>query len=359
MERLRPSYDVGILTDGPLVRSLEEKAAEVLGVAHVVAVASCTAGLMLCVQALEVEGTVLLPSFTFSASAHAVAWNGLRPAFADCDPCTFQVDVDDLAGRIDGAGAVMATHVFGAPCEVERLQAMAQAAGIPILFDAAHAFGATRRGRSVGGFGACEVFSLTPTKIVVGGEGGLVTTDDAGLADAVRMGRNYGNPGNYDTRFAGLNARMSEFHAALALESLLDLDPHLERRRWLARRYEAALQCLPGIAWQAIDPADQSTYKDFTITVDEAAFGASRHTVVRALEAEGVDTRSYFCPPVHRHQAYYHLPAVHLPVTDRVAARVINLPIYPDLPDHAPAVIAETLMALHAHAEEALDAVRR
>ena len=331
MHRLRPSYERGVLTNGPLVRELEEAAADRLEVDHVIAVSSCTTGLMLTFRALGPLRTVVLPSFTFSASAHAVAWNGCTPIFAECDPSSFQLDVTDAAARAVGADAVLATHVFGAPCRPEDVEALAAGPGIPAVFDAAHAFGARRRGRPVGSFGTAEVFSLSPTKPVVAGEGGLVATGSAEVAELVRLGRGYGDPGDYDTQLVGLNGRMSELHAALALESLAELDANLESRRRLARRYTDRFDAVPGIRAQRVDDDDASTWKDFTVAVDESEFGVSRDTLVTSLRAEGVDTRCYFDPPVHRQRSHAGDAAVDLPVTDQVAGRVVSLPIYPGL----------------------------
>ena len=161
MARAAPSYDRGVLTNGPLVRELEEAAAAQLQVSEVVAVSSCTAGLMLTLQALELTGDVVVPSFTFSASAHAIAWKGRRPRFVECDPATFQVDAGEVAGAVEDAAAVLATHVFGAPCRPDAI--VAAAGGLPVVFDAAHAFGAVHGPRPIGGFGVAEVFSLSPT----------------------------------------------------------------------------------------------------------------------------------------------------------------------------------------------------
>jgi dTDP-4-amino-4,6-dideoxygalactose transaminase len=350
--RLSPSYKRGMLTNGPLVRDFEELVAERLGVSHVVAVSSCTAGLMLALRVSAPDGPVVLPSFTFSASAHAIAWNGLEPRFVDCDPNSFQVDPVSAAGRVDGAGAVLATHVFGAPCDVEALERIAARAGIPVLFDAAHALGAFRGDRPVGGFGAAEVFSLSPTKVVVAGEGGIVATRDGALADAVRIGRDYGNPGDYDTRFVGLNARMSELHAALALESLAGLDERLVERRRIAERYRNGLAELPGVVAQQVDAHDRSTYKDFTIAVDEDAFGLSRDLVVNALRTDGIDTRCYFSPPLHRQHSYRGVAPYDLPVTDAVSAQVVSLPIYGALTGSQVDTVTSALGALHRHADE-------
>jgi dTDP-4-amino-4,6-dideoxygalactose transaminase len=351
MARVAPSYDKGILTNGPLVRQLEEHMAERLGVRHAVAVASCTSGLMLVLRHLQHGGPVMLPSFTFSASAHAPQWCGLDPVFTECRPDTFQVDVADLRARLDGAGGIVATHVFGAPCQVEQLQDVAAEADLALVFDAAHALGATRQGRPVGGFGDAEVFSLSPTKLVVGGEGGVVATNREDVAEAVRLGRDYGNPGTYDCRFPGLNARMSEFHAAMALESLALLDDHLERRQTLARCYRNLLREIRGVGVQAVDDGDVSTYKDFTIRIDDD-FGVDRDSLVAALAADGIDTRCYFDPPVHAQQAYAHLPAVTLPVTDDVARRVISLPMFARLSVGDAEAVVEVLASLGHHAEQ-------
>ena len=257
----RPSYERGILTNGPLVRELEAQVADRLGVGHVVAV-------VVVHRRADADDPGARPPRATGGDAelHVRGHRPRRgvgrrhPRFAECGTDDFLLDVDDAAARLDGAAAIVATHVFGAPCHPERVEELAAAAGVPVVFDAAHALGATRGGRPVGGFGAAEVFSLSPTKVVVAGEGGLVTTNDAALAERVRIGRDYGNPGDYDTKFAGLNARLSELHAALALESLDDLDEHLARRRQLVgdvsgRRWPPCRACSP----QQLGAGDEST----------------------------------------------------------------------------------------------------
>jgi dTDP-4-amino-4,6-dideoxygalactose transaminase len=355
--RLETSFANGMLTNGGLVREFEARMADRLGVAHAVAVASCTSGLMLALRALRPEGKALMPSFTFSATAHAASWNGLQPVFVDCDAHSFQIDCAAAARQLEGVGVVMATHVSGTPCPTDRVEAMAAEAGIPVLYDAASALGALRQGRPVGSFGDAEVFSLSPTKPVTAGEGGVVTTASAEVAESVRIGRDYGNPGDYDTRFVGLNARMSELHAALALESLDLLDAHLERRIALAEEYRKALDGLPGIGFQSVDHGDVATYKDFTLTVDPDAFGMGRDELGRALRADGIETRSYFSPPVHRQTAYRHLDPVDLPVTDAVASRVLNLPLFTALDPTAISRIADVLGQVHVHAKMIVEQV--
>jgi dTDP-4-amino-4,6-dideoxygalactose transaminase len=354
MRRVAPSYEAGMPTNGPLVAELEERIADRLGVAHIVGVSSCTSGLILTLQAVTNArvGPVVLPSFTFAASGHAVLWNHRAPRFVECDAATFQIDLEHTTDHLAGAAALMATHVFGAPCEPAAVEQRARAAGVPVVFDAAHALGALTNGCPVGGHGDAEVFSLTPTKSLVAGEGGLVATNDTGLAETLRIGRDYGNPGDYDTRFAGLNARMSEMHAAVALESLEIFDETLERRRDLAATYMKYLDAIPGLSFQAVSPGDTSNFKDITITIDASRFGLTRDQLVGVLAAEGIDTRTYFDPPVHRQQAYRDMEMAHLPITDAVAGSVVSLPIYPNLDEHAVELVADAVFAAHVHAEE-------
>ena len=322
-----------VLTNGPTVRRLEERSAEYLGVRHCVAVASCTTGLMLALRASEISGDVIVPSFTFAATAHAVAWNGLRPVFADVDPRTLTLS-PAAAERSIGVrvSAILATHLYGAPADVDGLADVAGRNGISLFFDAAHGFGARRDGRMVGGFGGAEVFSMTPTKTLIAGEGGIIATNDDLLAERCRIGRNYGNPGDYDCRFIGLNARMSELHAALALASFEDLEERIVRRNELATRYRDVLAEVPGIGFPLVREQDRSTYKDLTILVDEAEFGISADELAEALSAEGVETRRYYSPAVHRMRAYRGLAAgVSLPVTDAAARAALSLPLATDM----------------------------
>ena len=361
--RIEGILDSGMLTAGQTVRELEERAADFLEVPHVVAVASCTTGLMLVMQALEATGPVVMPSFTFSATAHAAAWAGGRPIFADVEPTSLTLDVDDATSRLAGASALMATHVYGTPCAVERIDDVAAAAGVAVVYDAAHALGSRRRGRPIGGFGTAEVFSMSPTKVAPAGEGGLVATRDGDLAERVRLARNYGNPGDYDCRVIGLNARMSELHAAVGLASLAELPQRVIRRNELVRIFHERVEGVPGVRIPTVDPADLSTFKDLTLVIDEQLFGLDVSTLSAAVAAEGVDTRRYFYPPVHRQRAYAHLgvpPA--LPVTDALAPRVLTLPLWSHMSDDIVRQLADLVVRCSASAgavQEALAGVRR
>ncbi|HEX6208034.1 MAG TPA: DegT/DnrJ/EryC1/StrS family aminotransferase [Actinomycetota bacterium] len=331
LQDIRGSLEEGVLTNASLVRELERRAAEYLGVRHCIAVSSCTSGLMLALRAAGITGDVIVPSFTFAATAHAVAWNGLRPVFADIDPETLTISPRAVRRAVGiRTGAILGTHVYGTPCAVDELREIADHWGLRLLFDAAHAFGSRHDGTPVGGFGDAEVFSLSPTKVLVAAEGGIIATNDDALAERCRIGRDYGNPGDYDCLFVGLNARMSELHAAVALASLEGLDGRIDERNELAAAYRQALGDLSGVTFPTVPDGERSTYKDFTILVDPGAFGLHPSGLATALEAEGIDTRRYYAPPVHRMQAYRGLADTNggLPATDLASDRVLTLPLW-------------------------------
>jgi dTDP-4-amino-4,6-dideoxygalactose transaminase len=245
--------------------------------------------------------------------------------------------------------AVLATHLYGAPADVEGLAQVAARNGIGLFFDAAHGFGA-RHGRDmIGGFGAAEVFSLTPTKTLIAGEGGIIATNDDLLAERCRIGRNYGHPGDYDCRFVGLNARMSELHAVLALASFEDLGERIARRNDLAGSYRVFLEQLPGITFPVVRDGDRATYKDLTILVNETEFGLSADALREALAADGVETRRYYSPPVHRMRAYRSYADVDLPETNRAAAQALSLPLWTDMTEEHIERLAEAIRRIRMH----------
>jgi dTDP-4-amino-4,6-dideoxygalactose transaminase len=333
------------LTNGAYVRKFEETAAGYLGVAHCVAVSSCTAGLLLVLKALDLRGEVILPSFTFHATAHAVVWNGLTPVFADCDAKTFCVAPEAVRAQVSNAtSAILAVHLFGNPAAIEELEEIAAGLRIPLVFDAAHAFGSSSHDKRVGRFGTAEVFSFSPTKLVVAGEGGLVATRDARLSERLRAARNYGDAGNYNPEVLGVNARMSEINAAMALHGLVGLDARIERRNDIRLRYERKLRDVAGIRFQKVSEGGRSTFKDFSVIVDEKEFGHSRDWLVELLHRENIGARKYFSPPVHRQKLYSAMwDGRALPVTDSVSDGVVSLPIYSSLTDESVDKVCEVI----------------
>jgi dTDP-4-amino-4,6-dideoxygalactose transaminase len=337
------------LTNATFVREIESAAAAYLAVPHCVAVSSCTTGLVLTLRALGLQGEVVLPSFTFHATAHSVLWNSLKPVFVDCDPETFCIDPQAVQARITPKTAgILGVHLFGNPASVMELEEIAASGKVCLILDAAHAFGSKVGGRHIGTFGTAEIFSLSPTKVLVAGEGGLIATRDATLAQRLRAARNYGDAGNYDPELLGLNARMSEFHAALALRGLDGLDARIERRNQIRLHYLRRLEPVPGLSFQEIRPGNRSACKDFGVLVDETAFGSSRDWLFDALQKENIEVRRYFWPPVHRQKLFRELWDVQpLPVTEQISNRVLNLPIYSSLRDEDVDKVCDAVLRAH------------
>ncbi len=351
---VRKIVESRVLTNGPYVREFERRAAEYLGVRNCVAVSSCTAGLMLVLRCSDLSGDVVLPSFTFAATAHAVAWNGLHPVFADIDPETLTLSPAAVARTVGvRTSAILATHIYGTPCDVEGLAKVADRNGVRLFFDAAHAFGSRRLDVPVGVFGDAEVFSLSPTKVLIAGEGGVIATNDNALAERCRVGRDYGNPGDYNCLFVGLNARMSEFHAAMALASLEGLDERIERRNAYADQYREQLSRIQGIDFPEVPRGDRSTYKDFTILVDPHLFGIDADGLGRALAAVGIDTRRYYSPPVHEMVAYRTIGATNadLVATEVAASRVLSLPMWSEMEGGEQSRVVEAIRRIHRFAQ--------
>jgi dTDP-4-amino-4,6-dideoxygalactose transaminase len=349
-------FQSGMLTKGRYLAEFESGLAGYLGVRHAVGVSSCTIGLLLLYKSLGLKGEVIVPSFTFMATVHPLLWNDLRPIFVDAHPDTWNLDPAQVEAAITPrTAAIVGVHVFGNPAAAEQLEEIAVRHGLPLVFDAAHAFGSLYRGAPLGGHGRAEVFSTSPTKPLVTGEGGIVATNDDAVADFLRLGREYGNVGDYDSIFPGLNARMQEFNAVLGLKTLETLEANVQARNALAAIYRKELADAPGIAFQLVALGDRCSYKDLTVMVDEAAFGLSRDALAAALLAEGVDTRRYFDPPVHRHtlyRPYWEQQAGELPVTDRLARQALSLPMYAHLSPDAARQICQAVRRIQRHAAE-------
>lgn len=355
LRRLAAVLGSGMLTNAGQVRELEALAQRLLQAPQAVAVNSCTSGLILVLRALKLTGEVIIPAFTFHATAHAALWNNLRPVFVDCDPHSYNLDPQAVARAVTSrTSAVLAVHIFGAPADISGLQRVCRRHRLKLIFDAAHGFGARYRGRALGGFGDAAVFSMSPTKLATGGEAGIVTTRDEALAQDVRVLRNYGDSGNNDCAVSGLCARLSEANAALAIESLRQLEPNVRRRQKLALRYRARLGKLPGLAFQVIANRDRSCFKDFSILIDPRKFGLNRDELAAALLAENITVRRYFHPPVHRQEAFRGAInfGKNLEHTDRVSSNILSLP----LSSHTPAAhidrISAALRAIHCAAAD-------
>lgn len=348
-------FESGMVTKGKHLQELEESVGGYLGVRHAVAVSSCTLGLLLTYHGLGLTGEVIVPSFTFMATVHPLLWVGADPVFVDVDPDTWNLDPAKVEVAItEKSSAIVAVHNFGNPAPVPELEAVARRHGLKIVFDAAHGFGSLYRGRPVGAFGDAEVFSLTPTKLLIAGEGGIVATNNDELANSIRVGREYGNSGGYDSDFPGLNARMPEFNALLGLRSLAMLEQNARQRNGVARALRDGLGRIPGVSFQRVHTLDRSSYKDFSVLIDAERFGLTRDELAVALRAENVDTRKYYDPPVHAQTAYSRFRPRYrdgLAVTEDLARRSLSLPIWSHMDSATSEGICLAIRRLHYHAE--------
>lgn len=350
----------GMVTKGKHLRAFEEAVAAHLGVRHAIAVSHCTSGLMLTYTCLGLTGEVVVPSFTFMATVSALVWAGLKPVYADVDFKTTNLSPAAAEAAITpDTSAIVAVHNFGNPADIDGLQALADSHDLKLIFDAAHGFGSLYQGKPVGAQGNAQVYSLSPTKLVIAGEGGVVATNDDELAEKIRWGREYGNSGNYDSAFAGINARMPEFNALMGLHSLRKLDAAARRRNEVAGVYHEQLGDLPGLGFQDVRPGNRNSYKDFSITIDPEAFGLSRDELAVALAAENVDTRKYYDPPVHRQTAYAHFAGSRplLDNTELLAAHSLSLPMWSNMDNETAVKICQAIRRIHDFAETVKRAV--
>jgi len=352
----RRILESGMITNSEYVKKLEKAVANYCEVSRCVATGNCTSGLILTLKALGLKnGEVLIPSFTFPATAHAIYWSGLKTRLVDCESETFNINTGDLVEKItDKSKVIMPVHVFGNPCSIESVIDIAEDRGLKVIFDSAHAFGAKYQMKPIGQFGDAEVFSGSPTKAFTTVEGGLVATNNEEIAKKVEIGRNYGQTGDYNCQMPGLSARMSELHAAVGLNLLPYVDRDIRKRNQIASKYKRELGKLAGVRFQEITPNSLSTYKDFGILINKDEFGLSRDELAIALEKENIMTRKYFYPPIHMQDCYPELKAEEnvFPNTDKIANNVLCLPIFSELTDEKVNGITEAITKIHTHARE-------
>jgi dTDP-4-amino-4,6-dideoxygalactose transaminase len=312
---------------GPLVRRFEAMLSEHLEVRNVVCVTNATLGLQLLYRALELQGEILLPSFTFVATAHSALWEGLTPVFCEISPTEHTIDPADVEQRVSAkTAAILGVHIWGQPCPIAALQEIASKRRIPLIFDAAHAFTSSYEGRQIGSFGEAEVFSFHATKFLNTFEGGAISTDSDELAHRLRLMVNFGFSGYDEVSLLGTNAKMSEVPAAMGLASLGGLDQILSRNRDNLMAYRKGLSDVAGV--QLLDLDITSNNCQYAVAVvDEEVTGLSRDSLASLLWAENVRARRYFHPGCHRMEPYRSLlPATELPVTEDVCSRVLVLP---------------------------------
>jgi len=335
------------------LKEFEDALQNYFGVRHAVGLSSCTHGLILSMQALGLRGAeIIMPAFTFSATVHSAYWNGCKIKFADIDE-TFCLSPQKVEEAITPeTKAILAVHMYGNPCDIDALEAIAKKHKLRLIFDCAHALGASYKGRKIGNHGDVEVFSLSPTTLLTTVEGGVAATNNPELAEMLKVDRNYGNNPDYSCVRPGLNARMSEVNAAIGLAQLPDLDTFVANRNRYVQRFKKELAGLSGIKFQKLNPHGISTHKDFGFVV-EKEFGLSRDQLARALDAENIMTKFYFYPPMHKLDAYKDIAKWRdLSMTEHVSGNIICLPIYNFMEDSQIDMICDAVKNIYEHREQ-------
>ena len=331
MDRLNDILDRRWLTNnGSYVQELEQRLASMLDVKHCITVCNGTIGLEIAIRALGLKGEVIVPSFTFVATPHALLWQGVTPVFCDIDAQTHNIDpavVEKLITPI--TSGIVGVHVWGRPCMIETLQDMARRYHLKLLFDAAHAFGCSYDSRMIGGFGDAEVFSFHATKFFNTFEGGAVTTNHDSLAEKIRLMKNFGFAGYDKVVQIGTNGKMTEIAAAMGLTGMESLDAFLAATHQNYKMYHEYLSDTPGMVPVRYDENQKNNYQYIVYEVDQDIAGISRDTLLQILHAENIIARRYFYPGCHMMEPYRSLfpnAGLTLPHTEYVVQRAISLP---------------------------------
>lgn len=330
MEQVNNILDSRWLTNGgPYVQEFEKRVAEIAGVEHCIAMCNATVALEIAIRALDMSGQVIVPSFTFIATAHALQWQEITPVFCDIDPQTHTLDPEKVEQLITPeTTGIIGVHLWGNHCDIEGLTNISRKHGLKLMFDSAHAFGCTYEGRPIGSFGDAEVFSFHATKFLNTLEGGAVVTNDAEVARKVRLMKNFGFTTYDKADYLGINGKMSEVSAAMGLTNLESLDDFIAVNRGNYESYAQHLAGIDGISLLAYDSEEKCNYQYVVLEIDTAKTVVTRDELMEILHRENVLARRYFYPGCHRMEPYKSSPSqtAPLPETEKVANRVLCLP---------------------------------
>lgn len=315
-------------------QTLEEELSKYLDVDHTVLLTNGHMALEMTLQALNLHGEVITTPYTFASTTHAIVRNGLKPVFCDIDPETFTIDVDKIEKLItDNTCAILPVHVYGNICNVEEIERIARKYELKVLYDAAHSFGETYKGKGIGNYGDASCFSFHATKVFNTIEGGAVTFKDPHIGAEVRDLKNFGIHGAEEVRNVGANAKMNEFCAAMGLCNLRHIEDEIAKRQQVAERYREWLERVEGIQLNPIQKDVKCNYSYFPIVVNEKRYGASRSEIADALMKNGIYARKYFYPITSAFECFHRQYDISkTPVALHVSKRVLTLPIYADLP---------------------------
>ncbi|MEH2222292.1 aminotransferase class I/II-fold pyridoxal phosphate-dependent enzyme [Nostoc sp.] len=331
LNRINDILDRRWLTNnGHYVQEFEQRIAEFVGVKHCIASCNATIALEIAIRAAGLKGEVIVPSFTFIATAHALQWQEITPVFCDIDSKTHNIDPKQIEQLITPrTTGIIGVHLWGRPCNVEALSKIARTHNLKLMFDAAHAFGCSHQGRMIGSFGDAEVFSFHATKFLNTFEGGAIVTNNDELAAKIRLMSNFGFAGMDNVIYIGTNGKMHEASAAMGLTGLESLEEFVAINYRNYQQYKQELQSIPGLKLVTYDKTQKCNYQYIILEIDEKDFGISRDYLVEILQAENVIARKYFYPGCHNmepYRSYFPYNRLLLPKTEKLVNRVLCLP---------------------------------
>lgn len=319
-----------LTNNGLYVQEFEQRIAEFIGVKHCIAVCNATIALEIAIRAAELKGEVIVPSFTFIATAHALQWQEITPVFCDVDSKTHTINPEQIEAMITPrTTGIIGVHLWGQSCNIEALTNIAQKHNLKLIFDAAHAFGCSHKGQMIGNFGELEVFSFHATKFLNSFEGGAIVTNNDELAAKIRLMENFGFSGFDNAIYVGTNGKMSEVSAAMGLTSLESIDEFINQNRRNYRIYGEELLDIPGVSLFKYDDTEKSTYQYIVLEIDDIKTRISRDDLIDVLHKNNVIARRYFYPGCHRmepYRSYFPHAGLLLSETERLSSRVLILP---------------------------------
>ena len=323
-------FDRNWLTNnGPMVQQFEKEIAHYHDVKHCIAMSNGTIALEIAIRAVGLEGEVIVPSYTFIATAHALHWQAITPVFADINPDTHCLDPESVRKMITPrTTGIIGVHLWGQPAQLEGLQQIAKEHKLKLLFDAAHAFGCSYKGQMIGSFGECEILSFHATKVLNTFEGGAILTNNDELAEKMRLMRNFGFSGMDNVIHPGTNGKMIEIAAAMGLVNLSSIEKTFATNYRNYQAYKKGFSSIPHISIRSFNSAEKNNYHYIVAIVDKSC-PISRDSIIKSLHAENILARRYFWPGCHKMKPYRELfphAGLLLPNTEDIAADVIVLP---------------------------------
>lgn len=333
-DEIKGIWDTHWLTNmGPKHDKFREKLRKYLSVENIDLLVNGHMALELTLQAMDLQGEVITTPFTFASTTHAIVRNGLTPVFCDINPDNYTMDVNRIEELItDRTSAIMPVHVYGNICDVEEIDRIAKKYDLKVIYDAAHAFGETYKGTTVGNFGDASIFSFHATKVFHSIEGGAVCFKDSELGDKLWDLKNFGIHGPEDVAGIGANAKLNEFCASMGICNLRHVNDEMEKRRKIAERYNERLEGIEGIKLNKMLKDVKVNYAYYPVIIEPEIFGASRNEVFDTLERNGIGARKYFYPLTNTFSAFHGKYDVEkTPIALHVSKRVLTLPIYADL----------------------------